>query len=501
MYSGGSKFSHVRRNRPKEIDPMNPLDLDTYDAEGFYDELVESPGIPRAGTKLLYELLRCLPEGELGRFQKAAEAALYRMGVTFTVYGDALGLEKILPFDIIPRVIGAREWSMIEKGLKQRILALNLFIDDLYSGQRILHDKIIPKELIFSAPAYRPQCLGLKVPQGIWCHVTGSDLIRDQTGEFFVLEDNLRCPSGVSYVLENRHVLKRTFGKVFETSRIRSVDDYPNRLLETLEYLAPQGIESPTVVLLTPGVHNSAYFEHSFLAQQMGVELVEGSDLAVLDGQVVMRTTRGLKRVDVIYRRIDDDFLDPGTFRHDSLLGIPGIMEVYRAGRVAFANAPGTGVADDKAVYAYIPKIIDYYLKEDPILKNIPTWLCSDEGDRKFVLENLSRLVVKTTNESGGYGMLVGPQSSKDEQDSFRERIRKNPRNYIAQNTLSLSRSPVLVQDHLEGRHVDLRPYNLYGKEIYVMPGGLTRVALRKNSLVVNSSQGGGTKDTWVLKD
>lgn len=477
------------------------MDLSSYASEGVYDELVDASGNPRAGTKLLYELLGSMPPGELGRFQKAAEAALYRMGVTFTVYGDVQGLEKILPFDIIPRVIGGNEWSMIERGLKQRILALNLFLEDIYSDQKILTDKVIPEDLIFSASAYRPQLRGLKVPQGIWCHVTGSDLVRDETGEFFVLEDNLRCPSGVSYVLENRHVLKRTFGAVFETSRIRSVDDYPNRLLEALEYLAPPGIESPTVVLLTPGVYNSAYFEHSFLAQQMGVELVEASDLLVSDGRVLMRTTQGPKRVDVIYRRIDDDFLDPLVFRPDSLLGIPGIMDVYRAGRVALANAPGTGVADDKAVYAYIPKIIDYYLKEPPILKNVPTWLCSNPEDRAYVLAHLPELVVKTTNESGGYGMLIGPHSTKADQDIFRERILKNPRNYIAQNTLSLSRSPVLVDDHLEGRHVDLRPYNLFGKEIYVMPGGLTRVALRKNSLVVNSSQGGGTKDTWVLKD
>lgn len=480
---------------------MKLLDPEQYDVDAFYDELMKGPGTPRPETRLLFELLESLPEGELENFQKAAEAALYRMGVTFTVYGDSQGVEKILPFDIIPRVIGAREWSNIEKGLKQRIQALNFFLDDLYSGQKILQDGIVPKELILSSPGFRPQCLGVKVPRGVWCHVTGSDLVRDGNGEFLVLEDNVRCPSGVSYVIENRHVLKRTFGKVFETSRIRSVDDYPLRLLETLEYLAPEGTESPTVVLLTPGVYNSAYFEHSFLAQQMGVELVEGTDLTVQDGRVVMRTTQGPKRVDVIYRRIDDDFLDPLVFRSDSLLGIPGIMDVYRSGRVALANAPGTGVADDKAIYAYIPQIIDYYMKEKPIIKNVPTWLCHNKKDREYVIENISRLVVKATNESGGYGMLIGPSSTKAEQADFQERIRKNPRNYIAQETLSLSRSPVLVQDHLEGRHVDLRPYNLFGKEVYVMPGGLTRVALRKNSLVVNSSQGGGTKDTWVLKD
>jgi uncharacterized circularly permuted ATP-grasp superfamily protein len=341
--------------------------------------------------------------------------------------------------------------------------------------------------------------VGLRPPRGIWCHITGTDLVRDHDGQIYVLEDNLRCPSGVSYVLENRQVLKRTFPQVFEASRVRPVDDYPSRLLDMLQYLAPDGVTAPTVVVLTPGIHNSAYFEHAFLAQQMGIELVEGRDLVVTDGFVFMRTTKGLQRVDVIYRRLDDDFLDPLTFRADSLLGVPGLFQVYKAGRVALANAPGTGVADDKVIYAYVPKIIRYYLGEDSILPNVPTYVCWDDTERQHVVANLDKLVVKVANESGGYGMLIGPHASVAERAEFAERIQAAPRNYIAQPTLALSRAPVIVEDHFEGRHVDLRPYILYGQEIYVLPGGLTRVALRKGSLVVNSSQGGGSKDTWVL--
>ncbi len=424
---------------------------------------------------------------------------MYRMGVTFAVYGTDEGTEKIMPFDVIPRIINATEWDRIELGLKQRIHALNLFIDDIYHEQKILRDRVVPRDLVLSATSYRTQCMGLNVPRGIWCHITGTDLVRDRDGRFYVLEDNLRCPSGVSYVLENRQVLKRTFPKVFEASRVRAVDNYPSHLLEMLEYLGTDSA-SPTAVLLTPGMYNSAYFEHSFLARQMGIELVEGKDLVVMDGFVHMRTTHGLQRVDVIYRRIDDDFLDPRTFRPDSMLGVPGLMQVYSAGRVALANAPGTGVADDKAVYAYIPKIIKYYLGEEILLPNVPTYLCSEEKQRGYVLANLDQLVVKATNESGGYGMLVGPHATPEQRDDFHARICANPRNYIAQPTLSLSRAPVLINNSIEGRHVDLRPYILYGKDIYVMPGGLTRVALKKNSLVVNSSQGGGSKDTWVLQ-
>jgi len=478
-----------------------PLDFNNYDTENFYDELIDSNGVPRPGARILIERIEALPDGDILSRQKAAEVAMYNMGITFTVYGSDEGTEKIFPFDIIPRIVEARDWEFIERGLKQRIHALNLFIDDIYHKQKILKDKAIPEEIIHSATAFRPECVGLDVPRGIWCHITGTDLVRDRDGQHYVLEDNLRCPSGVSYVLENRQILKRTLPLAFEASRVRAVDDYPARLLETLQFLAPENVSSPTVVVLTPGMYNSAYFEHSFLAQQMGVELVEGSDLVVMDGFVHMRTTRGFQRVDVIYRRIDDDFIDPETFRADSVLGVPGLIDVYRNGRIALANAPGTGIADDKAVYAYLPQIVKYYLDEDMILPNVPTHICADKKNREYVLANLDKLVVKATNESGGYGMLVGPHSTKEQQVEFAELIRKNPRNYIAQPTLALSRAPVLMEDHFEGRHIDLRPYILYGKEIYVMPGGLTRVALKKGSLVVNSSQGGGSKDTWVLSE
>jgi uncharacterized circularly permuted ATP-grasp superfamily protein len=440
-----------------------------------------------------------LPPGEIERRQRSAERALMAMGITFNVYGDNEGTERIFPFDLVPRIVSAAEWRTIERGLKQRIRALNLFIDDIYHERRILKDRVIPAHVLETAASLRPQCQGLNPPRGVWCHITGTDLVRHSDGQVYVLEDNLRCPSGVSYVLQNRNVMKRTFPQVFAASRIRPVDDYPSHLRATLEYLAPEGIESPRVVVLTPGPYNSAYFEHAFLAQQMGVELVEGRDLVAFDGLVWMRTTKGFERVDVIYRRVDDDFLDPTVFRADSMLGVPGLMEVYMAGRVALANAPGTGVADDKVVYAYVPKIVQYYLGEEVVLPNVPTYVCADDSDRAYVIENIGSLVVKAANESGGYGMLVGPHASKAEQAEFAARIRANPRNYIAQPTLSLSRVPTIVDGAFEGRHVDLRPYILYGKDIFVLPGGLTRVALKKGSLVVNSSQGGGSKDTWVL--
>ncbi len=475
------------------------MEFGSYQTEGFYDELFEAPAKPRPGAARLIKHLEELPPGDLLRRQRAAEAALTNMGITFAVYGDEEGTEKVWPFDIIPRIVEADDWQRIEKGLRQRIFALNSFIEDIYHDQKIVRDKVIPEHLIQSAQSFRPQCVGLEPPHGIWCHVTGTDLVRDADGQLYVLEDNLRCPSGVSYVIENRQLLKRTFPRVFEASRVRPVEDYPSRLLDTLQYLAPAGVDSPTVVVLTPGIANSAYFEHSFLAREMGVELVEGHDLTVSEGFVMMSTTKGLQRVDVIYRRIDDEFLDPYAFRPDSLLGVPGLMEVYRAGRVALANAPGTGIADDKAIYAYVPQMIRHYLGEDPILPNVPTYLCWDDDDRRYVLDNLDQLVVKSANESGGYGMLVGPQCTKREREAFADRIRANPRDYIAQPTLALSRVPVVVDDQAEGRHVDLRPYILYGEDIYVLPGGLTRVALRKGSLVVNSSQGGGSKDTWVI--
>ena len=475
------------------------MQFTAYDIASFFDEMFEADVHPRVGSALLVQRIQALPAGELLRRQRAAEQALLQMGITFNVYGDAAGTERIFPFDVIPRIVEASDWTLIERGLKQRIQALNLFIDDIYQAQHIIHDGIVPAFLIQSAKCFLQPCVGLRPPRGVWCHITGTDLVRDRDGQIYVLEDNLRCPSGVSYVLENRQVLKRTFPQVFEASRVRPVDDYPSRLLDMLQYLAPDSVTVPTVVVLTPGIHNSAYFEHAFLAQQMGIELVEGRDLVVTDGFVFMRTTKGLQRVDVIYRRLDDDFLDPLTFRSDSLLGVPGLFEVYKAGRVALANAPGTGIADDKVIYAYVPKIIRYYLGEDSILPNVPTYVCWDDTERKHVVANLDKLVMKVANESGGYGMLIGPHASSAERAEFAERIQAAPRNYIAQPTLALSRAPVIVEDHFEGRHVDLRPYILYGQEIYVLPGGLTRVALRKGSLVVNSSQGGGSKDTWVL--
>ena len=474
--------------------------FDNYQTEGFHDEIFDSDGIARPEARLLLETIESLEEGQLLRCQRSAERLLLQLGITFNVYGESAGTERVFPFDLIPRIVRAEEWAWVERGLKQRIHALNEFINDIYHEQRILKDKVIPEEIIRSAAFYRPKCQGLDPPLGVWCHITGTDLVRHGDGRIYVLEDNLRVPSGVSYVLENRDLMKRTFPRVFEGLQVRPVDDYPSRLLETLEAIAPPGAaDKPTVVLLTPGIYNSAYFEHSFLARQMGIQLVEGSDLEVKDKTVWMRTTKGLRKVDVIYRRIDDDFLDPRAFRRDSLLGVPGVLEAYRAGRVALANAPGNGVADDKVVYSYVPQMIRYYEGEDPILPNVQTFLCWQEKDRKHVLQNLDKLVVKAANESGGYGMLVGPHASAQQRTEFAAKIEANPRNYIAQPTLSLSRVPTLVDDHFEGRHVDLRPYILYGDEIKVIPGGLTRVALRKGSLVVNSSQGGGSKDTWVL--
>ena len=477
------------------------MNFSRYDRGDFYDEMISSSGEPHSASRVLAREIEGLPTGELRMRQKAAERAQMQAGITFNVYSDNRGVEKTLPFDLIPRIVSGTEWNRLEKGLQQRIHALNLFIDDLYHDQKILNDGVIPREVITSSKGFREQCVGLKPPQGIWCHVTGTDLVRDRSGRILVLEDNLRCPSGVSYVLENRRLMKNLFPEVFSGARIRPVSNYPARLRDMLEFIAPDGGSQPRVVVLTPGRYNSAYFEHSFLAQQMGVQLVEGSDLVVHDGFVWMRTTNGFERVDVIYRRIDDDFLDPKAFRPDSMLGVPGLLDVYKAGNVALANAPGTGVADDKAVYAYIPRVIKYYLGEEAIIPNVTTYICSEEPDLKYVLEHLDELVVKAANESGGYGMLIGPHASREQVEEFRRLIVANPRNYIAQPTLSLSRVPTICEGALEGRHVDLRPYILYGRDIFVLPGGLTRVALRKGSLVVNSSQGGGTKDTWVLAE
>jgi uncharacterized circularly permuted ATP-grasp superfamily protein len=472
-----------------------------YDVGGFFDELVTENGQPRPAARLLIRDIESLPPGELQLRQQAAEQALMEAGITFNVYSDSRGVEKTLPFDLVPRILPGAEWSRLERGLKQRILALNHFIDDLYHGQKIIKDGVIPRAVIESSKGFRKPCVGLRPPKGIWCHITGTDLVRHSDGQIYVLEDNLRCPSGVSYVLENRRLMKSLFPEVFSAARVRPVSNYPIKLRDMLEFMAADRVEHPRVVVLTPGRYNAAYFEHSFLAQQMGVELVEGGDLLVDDGYVWMRTTQGFERVDVIYRRLDDDFLDPEVFRPDSMLGVPGLMEVYQAGNVALANAPGTGVADDKVVYAYAPRIIKYYLGEEPIIPNVPTYICAEPDDLQYVSENIHRLVVKAANESGGYGMLIGPHATPAQCTEFLEKVKANPRNYIAQPTLSLSRVPTVCGESIEGRHVDLRPYILFGKEIFVLPGGLTRVALRKGSLVVNSSQGGGSKDTWVLAD
>lgn len=478
---------------------MSAVRFDNYNPGDFYDELFIAQGKPRPEAVPLIKRINSLSNGEILRRQQAAQFAFLNLGVTFNVYSDGQGTERIFPFDIVPRIVAAQEWAELDKGLKQRIYALNSFLNDIYNEQKILKDNVIPSELIYSASGFLKPCMGLKPPGGIWCHITGTDLVRDKDGHWFVLEDNLRCPSGISYVLENRRVMKSTFPQVFDTMQIQPVEDYPSHLLETLLNLAPPHLSDPTVVVLTPGTYNSAYFEHSFLAQQMGVELVEGRDLIVADGYLQMRTTKGLKRVDVIYRRVDDTFIDPLVFNPDSLLGVPGLMDVYRAGRLGLANALGTGVADDKVIYAFVPQMIRYYLGEEPILSNVPTFLCWEQDQQNHVLANLDKLVVKAANESGGYGMLVGPHATPEQREEFAQKIKASPRNYIAQPTLCLSRVPTLIDNDFEGCHVDLRPYILYGKEIYVNPGGLTRVALKRGSLVVNSSQGGGSKDTWVV--
>ncbi|MEL7085960.1 MAG: circularly permuted type 2 ATP-grasp protein [Cyanobacteria bacterium J06597_1] len=474
--------------------------LNEYDPEGFYDELFETKGVAREQSQSLIQWMQELGIDRLKRHRQTAEIALYNLGITFNVYGDRQGVEKIFPFDIIPRIISAKEWAWIERGLQQRLKALNCFVSDIYGEQRIVREGIIPENVIKTAPGYLEACHGIKPPNGVWCHISGTDLVRHSDGQWYVLEDNIRVPSGVSYVLENRRVMKATFPDIFQTMSVKPIDDYPSHLLDTLLNLAPPHLPDPTVVVLTPGVYNSAYFEHSYLAQQMGVELVEGRDLVVADGYLQMLTTQGLRRVDVIYRRIDDEFIDPEVFRPDSMLGVPGLMEVFRQGRVAIANAPGTGVADDKVIYSYVPDMIRLYLGEEPILSNVPTYLCWRADDREYVLNHLSELVVKAANEAGGYGMLIGNTATPEELAEFAQKINDNPRNYIAQPILSLSRVPTLIDGTVEGRHVDLRPYILNrGDSIYVHPGGLTRVALKKGSLVVNSSQGGGSKDTWVL--
>jgi len=475
------------------------VSFSAYETDSFYDEMFNGAGSPRPECQSLFQRMRTIPPDDLIRRQRAADRSMVQLGITFNVYGDRQGTERIIPFDIVPRIVGRDEWRVLEQGLRQRITALNMLIEDLYHEQRVVRDGVLPEHVVATAAGFRPQCVGLTPPRGIWCHITGTDLVRDGDGQYYVLEDNLRCPSGVSYVLQNRQLMKQTFPQLFELSTIRPVDDYCSRLLDALQYLMGDQTQSPSVALLSPGMHNSAYFEHSFLAQQMGIDLVEGRDLVVSDGFVYMRTTKGFERIDVLYRRLDDDFLDPRVFRSDSMLGVPGLMDAYRSGRIALANAPGTGIADDKVVYAYVPQIIKYYLGEDAIIPNVPTFVCCEDSQRQHVLANIDKLVVKPANESGGYGLMIGPRATAEERANCADQIRANPRNFIAQPMLSLSRVPVLTENGLEGRHVDLRPFIVYGKDIYVLPGGLTRVALKKGSLVVNSSQGGGSKDTWVL--
>ena len=501
--------SRVRtRGVVHRINPEAPLTLfrppfRNYQFDSAYDEMFASPGVPREHYRALFQRLLELPPEELRKSQQAADLSFLHQGITFTVYGTEEGTERVFPNDLLPRIIPYQEWRKIESGLTQRIAALNLFLEDIYHGGRILADGIVPRELVYSCHHFRREMRGLSLPNGIYVSICGTDLVRLPDGSFAVLEDNLRVPSGVSYMLANRKVLKKVFPTLFRDYGVSPVDHYSQALLATLRTLAPANSSArhePKVVLLTPGVFNSAYFEHTFLAQQMGLELVEGRDLLVHDNVVYMRTTAGLRRVDVIYRRVDDDFLDPLCFRQDSNLGVPGLFNAYRAGNVTLANAIGTGVADDKALYAYVPAIIRYYLGEDPILQNVHTYLLTDRSQRAYVLDHLDELVVKAVGESGGYGMLIGPHSTEEEREEFRRRIEAEPRNYIAQPTLSLSRAPCFLDGEVQARHVDLRPYILYGEHVTLVPGGLTRVALRRGSLVVNSSQGGGSKDTWVLR-
>ncbi len=473
--------------------------FDSYALSAAYDEMFNFPNTSREQYTILHDRLRELPLETLERRQLAADRTFMHQGITFTVYTDNRGTERIFPYDLLPRILTGAEWSVIEKGLTQRITAINLFLHDIYHDQHILNDKVVPRDLVLSCKHYRTEMQGITIPRQIYTSVVGTDLIRLPDGNFAVLEDNLRVPSGVSYMLANRRVMKRVFPNVFRNYGVRSIDHYGRTLLASLRALAPREVENPCIVLLTPGIYNSAYFEHTFLAREMGISLVEGRDLVVHNDRIYMRTTSGLHQVDVIYRRIDDDFIDPKVFRKDSVLGVPGLFDVYRKGNVAIANAIGNGVADDKAVYAYLPKIINYYLQEDPIVDNVETYLLDDPKQLTYVLANLDKLVVKAVGESGGYGMLIGPHSTKAQQEEFHKQIVANPRNYIAQPTISLSCAPCFVDGQLEPRHVDLRPFVLYGEKINIVPGGLTRVALRRGSLVVNSSQGGGSKDTWVL--
>lgn len=474
--------------------------LQQYQHDNFFDEMMAVEGAVRPHYRRFCSIFESVQAEEFENKRHSVDLAFLRQGVTFNVYGDSQGTERIFPFDLVPRIIPAREWEHLERGLVQRITALNLFLHDIYHEQKIIKDGVIPPFYVLSARHFRREFVNFNVPKDIYIHICGTDLIRGADGSYMVLEDNGRCPSGVSYVLENRRAMKRTFSDLFERIGVRPVDHYSQELLKMLQYIAPAGVRNPTIVLLTPGAYNSAYFEHTYLARQMGIEIVEGRDLVVSDARVFMRTTKGLQPVHVIYRRIDDDFLDPTVFRRDSMLGVPGLVHAYRAGNVSLANSIGTGIADDKVMYYFVPRMIKYYLGQEPIIPNVPTYLASEESDRKYILDNISNLVIKAANESGGYGMLMGPKAGQKEIELFRSRILADPRNYIAQPMISLSCHPTHVDgERFEGRHIDLRPYIICGEKTTIVPGGLTRVALRPGSLVVNSSQGGGSKDTWVL--
>jgi uncharacterized circularly permuted ATP-grasp superfamily protein len=475
--------------------------FDRYESEGFFDEMFEGDGKVRPHYQRILERFSEMDAQTFERKRALAEKAYLNQGITFTIYSGDEGTERIMPFDLVPRIIPSDEWKVLERGLEQRLRVLNLFLHDIYHDQRIIREGVIPLEIIRTAKHYRPELIGVDVPHDIYIHVCGTDLIRGADGGYLVLEDNGRCPSGVSYLLENRQAMKSVFPHLFSRYPVRPVDRYPQELLAALRYVAPHGNLDPTVVVLTPGIYNSAYFEHSFLARSMGIEIVTNQDLIVKDDFVYMKTTKGLKKVDVIYRRVDDDFLDPTVFRKDSMLGVPGIVNAYRKGNVNLANALGTGVADDKVTYYYVPAMIRFYLGEEPILPNVETFLSAVDTDRKYILENLENLVIKAANESGGYGMMIGPKATREEIEKFRAAIIADPRGYIAQPVINLSRSPCYCDGVFEGRHIDLRPYILMGEKTTIIPGGLTRVAMRKGSLVVNSSQGGGTKDTWVLDE
>ena len=467
----------------------------------IFNEMYATPGCVRAHYGSFDGWLAGQSDDLMRLKRTEADQVFRRVGITFAVYGDGAGTERLIPFDVIPRIIPEPEWRFLEAGLRQRVRALNCFLHDVYHEQDFLRAGKMPTEQVLGNVQYRPEMRGVDVPSGIYAHIAGVDIVRAGAGEYYVLEDNLRVPSGVSYMLENRRMMMRLFPDLFVRNRVAPVEHYPDLLLENLRSVAPQGVDNPTVVLLTPGMYNSAYFEHAFLAQQMGIELVEGKDLYVQHNALYMRTTRGPQRVDVIYRRIDDDFLDPTAFRADSTLGVAGLLDVYRSGRVTLANAIGTGIADDKSIYPYVPQMIEFFLGEKPLLANVPTYKCRDRGDLDYALAHLSELVVKEVHNAGGYGMLVGPAATRQEIEEFRERLLAQPDNYIAQPTLALSTCPTYVDAGIAPRHIDLRPFVLSGRQVSMVPGGLTRVALREGSLVVNSSQGGGTKDTWVLEE